>query len=407
MAVQVVTQAGSAVALSNSVRTQYIENYLEGAMVERLYDQIAAPVGRPMEQLKRGSSVQVEFLSDMTPGTSAISEVVDITPQTLVDATASITPTSRAEALQASELLLIEAFTDYAAKMAQRVGKNMMETVDILARDAATQGSFLLRNAAARTALDAGSTGHRADDSLFFEASAMLQQLKVPGFVDRVNGNPAWPAIMHPFVYHDLIRTGNVITIAQYQNQGILFNHELGSLGEFRPVVSPWAKVFYGAGAANAKSVDTVVTSALTALDKTLLISNTSSVEQGDWLSILDTRETGNTHVGTNERVRYVSASNKTITYIGEGSNGGLRFAHAAGVSITNNDSAYTIIFGGPDSLAKVYATEVGEYGQIVGPKMVGNVDQWVTLGWKFYGGYGRLRENGLLRAEVSVSSEA
>lgn len=407
MAVQVVTQAGSAVALSNSVRTQYIENYLEGAMVERLYDQIAMPVGKPMEELKRGSSVQVEFLSDMTPGTTAISEVVDITPQTLVDATASLTPTSRAEALQASELLLIQAFTDYHAKMAQRVGKNMIETVDSLARNAATQGSLFLRNAAARTALDAGSTGHRADDALFFEASAMLQTLRVPGFKDRVNGNPAWPAIMHPYVYHDLLRTGNVITIAQYQSQGILFNHELGSLGEFRPVVSPWAKVFLGAGATNAKSVDTVVTSSLAKLDTTLLISNTSSVEQGDWLNILDTRETGATHVHTNERVKYASASNKTITVIGGAANGGINYAHAAGVTINNNDSAYTIIFGGPDSLAKVYATEVGEYGQIVGPKMVGTVDQWVTLGWKWYGGYGRLRENGLLRAEVSVSAEA
>ena len=85
--------------LSNSIRTQYIEDYLEGAEQERLYDQIAAPIGKSMETLQRGSSVQVDFLSDMQPGTTAISEVADITPQALRDATASISPTSRGEAL--------------------------------------------------------------------------------------------------------------------------------------------------------------------------------------------------------------------------------------------------------------------------------------------------------------------
>lgn len=407
MTIQVVTQSGNSVALSNSVRTQYIENYLEGAMVERLYDQLAMPIGQPMEQLKRGSSVQVEFLSDMDPGTSAISEVTDITPQALRDAVASVTPTSRAEALQASEKLLIQAFTDYAAKMSQRVGKNMIETVDSLARDAATQGSFVVRDPSARTSLDAGATGHRADDALFMQVSGYIQQFKIPGFVDAKNGNPNWPAIMHPFVYHDILRDGNVVEVAKYQNQGIIFNHELGSLSGFRLVVSPWAKVFYGAGAANAKSVDTVLGADLNALSKTLTISATNSIENGAFLNILETRETANTHVPDNERVRYVSASDKTITFIGEGANGGVRFDHADGVTVNNNDSAYTIIFGGPDSLAKVYATEIGEYGQIVGPKRDGIVDQFVTLGWKWYGGYGRLRENGLVRAEVSASIEA
>ena len=408
MAIQVVTQTGNSVALSNSVRTQFIENYLEGAMAERLYDQLSYPVGRDMRSLSHGSSVQVEFLSDMTPGTTAISEVVDITPQTLVDAIASITPTSRAEALQWSENIDLKVFTDYAAKRSNRVGKNMMETVDSLARDAATQGSLVIRDATARSSLDAGSTSNRADDVLFLKVSAMLQSLKVPGFKDRVNGQIARPCITHPYVFHDILRSTNVVAIAQYQKAGILFNHELGNIGEIRLVVSPWAKVFYGAGAANAKSVNTEVKSNITALDKTFVISNTSSVENGQWLNILDTLESGATHVSTNERAKYVSASNATITIVGEGANGGFRFPHTGGTAVANNsDSAYTLVFGGPDSLAKVYATEIGEFGQIVGPKRDGIVEQFATLGWKWYGGYGRLRENGLVRAEVSVSAEA
>jgi N4-gp56 family major capsid protein len=380
--------------------------------VARLYDQLAVPIGRNMSELKRGSSVQVEFLSDMTPGTSAISEVTDITPQALRDATASVTPTSRAEALQASELIQIQAFTNYNAEWAYKVGKGMMETVDLLARDAACQGSFVIRNGnIARTLLNAGSTGHRADDALFMRASGYIQQFKIPGYVDPKNGSSNWISIMHPFVFHDILKGGNVVAVAQYQNQGIIFNHELGSLSGFRLVVSPWAKVFYGVGAANATTLGdggTTLSRAHTALEKTMsLTATTSAGKSGSFINIIDTDETGNTHVGTNERVRYVSHSAKVVTFIGEGQNGGLRFDHASGATVDNDDSSYTMVFGGRDSLVKVYAPEVGEYGQIVGPKRDGIVDQFATLGYKFYGNYGRLRENGLIRFEVSVSEEA
>src|SRR3990170_375736 len=126
--------------LPNSVRTQYIENYIEAAEMARIYDQIAAPIGKDMSNLARGSSVQVDALSDMQPGTSAISEVSDIAMQALRDATLSITPTSRGEGIQCSELLLNQAYTDYGAARFGIVGKGLMESLEVLARDVACQG---------------------------------------------------------------------------------------------------------------------------------------------------------------------------------------------------------------------------------------------------------------------------
>src|SRR3989304_4758811 len=111
--------------LPNSVRTQYIENYIEAAEMARIYDQIAAPIGKDMSNLARGSSVQVDALSDMPPGTSASSEVSDIAMQALRDATLSITPTSRGEGIQCSELLLNQAYTDYGAARFGIVGKGL------------------------------------------------------------------------------------------------------------------------------------------------------------------------------------------------------------------------------------------------------------------------------------------
>src|SRR3990167_1342182 len=106
--------------LTNSIRVQYLEKYIEAAMFQRLYDQLAVPIGKDesmvMQQAMRGSSVQVDFLSDMSPGTTAINQTSDISAQTLRDAVATITPTSRGEALQWSENLDIQVYTDYGEK---------------------------------------------------------------------------------------------------------------------------------------------------------------------------------------------------------------------------------------------------------------------------------------------------
>ena len=404
MAIQTVSAASGAEALSNAVRTRYLADYERGAMLARLYDQIAYPIGQDMSRLARGSSVTVNFLADMNPGTSAISETVDITPQTLTDGTTTLTPTSRGEALQASELLLLQSYTNYGSERFFKVGKNMMETVDILARDAATKGDMVIKSSAVtRANLDAGSTGHRANDSLFTKASSHMNTLKTPGF--PVAGGEAWAAIMHPAAYHDIREDGNVVSIAQYQSQEIILNFELGSIGPFRLVVSPWAKVFGSAGADNDDVVATTLASAATALDKTIVLSTVTHLDSSmNQFWTIGTEETASTHYPKNERVWAVSHATGTVTIVGEASNGGLRFDHASGTAVRNADSVYTIVFGGPRSLAKVFQPSVGEFGMPVGPKVDGTLDQFVSLGWKFYGGYGVIAQNRLLRAEVSSS---
>ena len=393
--------------LSDSVRARYLSDYDAAAEMVRLYDQIAYPVASDMSRVARGSSVVIPFVSDMTPGTSTISESADITPQALADTTTSVTPTSRGEALQASELLMLQAYTDYGAERFRAVGKNAMESIDLLAQAVACKGDLRIGDAA-RATLDAGSTGHRAHDGLFTEASTMMSTLKCPGF--PVKGGEAFAAIMHPAAYHDLREGGNVVAVGQYQQAEIILNYELGALGPFRLVVSPWAKVFGGAGANT--SSESVIATALachaTALDTSITVTCVLHLDTaGDEYFTIGTEETGSTHYPTNEIVRYISHAAGVMTIVGEAANGGIRFAHASGAAVRNADNVYTIVFGGPKSLAKVYQPSVGPFGTVVGPKMDGIVDQFVTLGWKFYGNYGIVSQNRLVRAEVSASSQA
>ena len=407
MTIQVVTAASGAEALTNAVRTRYLAEYLKAAQMERLYDQLAVPIGKDMSRLSEGSSVTLNFISDMNPGVTNISETVDITPQTLSDATTTVTPVSRAEALQSSELLLLQSFTDYGAERFRAIGKNMMESVDLRAQFAACQGSVVFRDASTgRAALNAGCTSHRADDGLFSTVSTMLNIMKSPAFMfDNV---ASWAAIMHPAVYHDIRQDGNVVTIAQQVRPDIILNHELGHIGPFRLLVSPWAKVFGAAGADNDDVINTSFISTLSALDKTLKVSTTTHLDSSvnQWWNV-GTEETGNSFQEKNERIWITSFTTSVVTFVGEGANGGLRFDHPTTALARNADSVYPIVFGGPESLVKVFQPEVGEFGQVVGPKLDGLVDQFVSLGWKWYGEYGRIAENRILRAEVSSSLEA
>src|SRR4030067_2076051 len=141
---------------------QFKETYEREAMFNRLYDQFALPFRGDMAKMMSGSSVTYPFVSDMDPCVTVISQTGDVTPQVLLDATASITPTSRGEALQWSELLGdIQQSYNYNEERALKLAKNPADAGDVLAQAAALQGTFVYR-AAAPASLDAGTTAHPA-----------------------------------------------------------------------------------------------------------------------------------------------------------------------------------------------------------------------------------------------------
>jgi N4-gp56 family major capsid protein len=392
--------------LTSSRWAKYLPDYIRAAQFNRVYDVLSKPVGADMSNLYRGSSIVLNFLSDLEPGTAAIPENIDVTPVSFRDATASITPTSRYNAIQVSELLMNSASTNYAQERFELLGNNMMESVDLLAQGVSTQGLIVVRGAA-RTSIDAGTAAHRLTSSAFINAQADLQTRKVPGWSDPMSGSPKWFAIMHPYAFADLRDDADITAISQYQKASILLRYELGELGPFKLIVTPWAKTFWGGGAANASAIETTIaTSAVNALATSIVVAANTNIDVGDRLMI-GTHETGDTHYATNENVTVTSVVSTTIGVAGEGANGGLRFDHATGAAVSNDDNVGTVVFGGPESLMKVYDPQVGEYGEVVGPKKEGLLDQFESLGWKWYGNYARPIENRLVRYEVAFGRDA
>jgi hypothetical protein len=340
----------------------------------------------------------------MPPGVSTIPELQDVTPSVLRDAYAEISPTSRWGAHQWNEELDIKTYTDQVAERIAAVGKNQMETVDLLARDAAMQGSVLMR-AAARTALDAGTAAHRLTESAFIQAETMLLRMKSPPYMG--NGRKQWLALMPPEAYHDFRVSGKVVDVAVYQQSEIVLNWELAQYGNFKILVSPFAKTFASVGAANAAAVATTLNGAVKALDKLIVVANAANIAVGNWLTIQEVNETANTHTALNERVYVAGVDGANITIVGEGANGGLRWDHAHAVTVSNKDTVYPVLFGGPFSLCKLYDSGTGEFGDVVGPEESGLLNQFKHIGWKYYGGYGRWVESWLVRGEYSSSQDA
>lgn len=391
---------------TNPYRTKYSAKYLEAIYGKRrVYDLYAVGVGDSKFAMESGrwlpSTFQFNFISDMTPSTSAVSQTVDIVPQLLRDATSTITTTSRGDALQWAEETDIRAYTNYGEMRFKALGDSMMESIDLLAQNAALTGDFV-KSPAARASLDAGTPGHRFTDAAIATAQARIKGLHCPPFE-----NGSLMVTIHTDLYYDLIQGGNVVTIAQQQRPEILMKQKLDQWGDFMINPTAYAKVFGAAGADNASVVATTLGSAANALDTSIVVASASNIVAGMQLTI-GTEETGDTHYPTNEIV-YVQndyTSGTTIPIVGEGANGGLRFDHASGAGVRNADNAYPAVFGGR-SIIKAFANEHGEFGEIIGPKKSGILDQFRSLGYIWFGGYGIPAENYIFRGEYSSSLQA
>ena len=402
MAIQTTSVQGTAVG------TRYALRYQRGAEERRLYDQFAGHVLKNsqynLESRKgMGTTYTFAFASRMSTGVTAISETNDVVPQIIRDASATFSTTSRGEVMQWTELLDLQSFMDEVAQRSEVLGINAMESIEALAITAAFGGSLVSRGAA-RASLDAGTAGHLFTEAAIWKAMSVLADIKAPMLIDGASRD--WMAAIHTDGNYDLSHSGNLVNAALYQDKNILLNGEVGRVSNVRIIASPFAKILMGAGIDNASAVATTLNDASAlALDTTVVVASATNISAGRGLKI-GTEETSTTFYPMNEIVSYVSGTT-TVTFVGAGSNGGFRYDHANGEAVNNNDNVYPVLYGSPDSLVKAYASDVGEFGSMVGPRPVGSLDQWTEQGWKFYGGYGRVAENRLIRGEYASSLDS
>jgi N4-gp56 family major capsid protein len=383
--------------LSNSVQAKYQAEYILAMKDELYYDQLSYNVLQA--NMIRGSSVKVPFYFDLPANVTAVPQTSDINPETMADQLFTVTPDLYGSAVQLSEKLRRTAFTDAEKAASQLVGRQAGRSVDFLARTAATQGTWVKYGGTATSRATCDRTNDQLTYGNFLTAGMFLADM---GAEPIANGK--FVVVLGPPIMKDLLEDSVIQAIGSYQKGEILLNGELGTIGGIKIVQTPWAKRFLGAGAAVDSISTTVLTTAIVPGATTFTAAADTSITAGDWLTF-GTIESSTTEYPDTELVQVVSGTSSPFTIVGGGANGGFRFAHAVGAGIKDNDSVHAVCFYGKRSLGKVFAPETGGMGKVLPPKTTGILDQFHTLPWKFFGGYGRTAENRMLRYEVAAST--
>ncbi len=365
--------------------TQYEAKYMEGALEERTYDQLANPVGKTFEP--KGLTVSRQWLVDALPRPTAAvgSETTDFEPQMIRDVSASFNKIYLADGISAHDLVFLESSLLDEKTLAKATGQLAMMTIDALARRKATEADLVIyggsTQVSARGTLDLGTPGHRFGLDCFTIARAIMGSF--------AHGEGLM-CVIDDFQYADLMNTsGSVVTSAlEYNEKGLetLFNYEMGELAGVRIIVSPHAKAFYGAGVANASVVNTTIAASVGSNNSnvagatTIEVASNTNIAAGGWLTLGTIQSAGESDdTLKTEIVRVGSVNGTTITVVGKGRRNGLKWDHGVGSAVTNADTAHCAVFGSSKSLVVAFE-KYGRYGQLIPAFNDGHAKQWTNF---------------------------
>jgi len=348
---------------------------------------------------QRGSTFNFPIAESLGPNTATLDELADVTPALMKVNEAVLTLQEYGGAVEVTKLAVATSYADVYKQAAYLNGYNMAESIDLVARAVFGQGARVIYQNAktSRLTLDGFNTAASRVSGTFLQKLAIFGRgWKMPLYEDGT-----LCTVVHPFVHYDLQTDADIKLLAQYQQGDILFNGEVAYWGGLRIVVAPDAKGFWGSGANASSSSATTLNGAVAAGDTTMVVTAATNINVGNWITVADTLETGNTWYDTNEILLVTATSGTTITVAafdpGPGSNGGFRYAHASGKTVNNNCAVFPITIVGPNSVTKVVSDFTGPYGESVVTGPFDRLGRFLTFGWYLIAAYGRTRDAWIL----------
>lgn len=397
------------VALSNEVKTLYDADFYIACQSHLYWDQLADLKIQMNGQ--RGKSYEFPIVESLQPSAGALSELEDVVPQQMSANVATVTLQEHGGAIEVTKFVSATSYADVYEQAAYLNGYNLAESLDMVVRAVAGQGSrqFFQNARTSRSAFAGQSTAADRVTPSFIEMLAVLaRNIKMPIFDDG-----SVVTVMHPFVFYDLLQNAGVRDMSIRVAPELLFNGELAYWGGLRILVSPNAKAFWGEGAAVSSSFDTTLAAPANPGDTNLKVNSVTNAAVGQWCAIRDAAEPGNTWSDTNElfRITAVGTAGAGGTGIdgfcfdpGPGDGGGLRYAHPTGTVIRNHNSVYPIPVLGPNSIVKAASSLTGPYGETIVTGPFDRLGRFITFGWYAIVGYARTRNGWILRGEVGSS---
>ncbi|MFA6046255.1 MAG: hypothetical protein WC718_14825 [Phycisphaerales bacterium] len=182
-------------------------------------------------------------------------------------------------------------------------------------------------------------------------------------------------------------------------------------MGGFRIIESAQAKVFWGAGAANAAgAVATTLDGAVVAGATRVILTSAASVSAGQYITIGTVETEAVAPSSTLEQVYVVTvdpdgdnANELEIQGVGDGTNLGLRYDHASAEVVTTDYNVCGVPVLGKNSLLGAYGSSTGKFGQPKFKEGLDILDRQFYAGWYWYGGVTRVERN-ILLGKVATS---
>lgn len=399
-------------ALSTEVQTVYDADFWIESQKYLYFDQLAAT--RIEMGGQKGNIYKFPLTASNQPQSAPLDELTDVVPQRLNGTDISIQLFEYGDAVEVTRFLAATAYPDVYQQAAQVNGYSMAESLDRIARNVLGQGGIqLFQNAqTARSGFAGISTAADRLNGSFLEKLSILmaRSMGIPMFDDG-----SLVSVMHPVPYYDLLQQNtNARDMSVRVTPEMLLNGELAYWAGMRLIVTGAAKAFWGQGANHpTASLNTTLAAAANVGDTNAKLTSVTSAAAGQWFTLQDAAETGNTWSDTNEFVMLTNvgtsgAGGTGVDFIamdpGPGEAGGLRFAHQPGITVTNKNSVYPVHVVGPMSLLKIASDETGPYGETVVTGPFDRLGRFLTFGWYAILGYGRSRSRWNLRGEVGGS---
>ena len=364
------------------------------------------PAGGVLREGNGFSSLRIPSYHRLLPANTTRSEVTDISPVQLQDSQVTLSPSLYGNAVQLSLKVQKEASKDVFQIAAQLVAENAAESVDYVARSVAIAGrAFEYGNGSSRDAIT--NAGALTPGMLYNAAGYLASAPKLDGGLNHPTLGGGLAAIMRNAVIADLAENSSIILLGQYRDNApetVLMGEVGAHMSGIRLLVSDYAKIFHGGGAANVASSDNLA-NAVTAGASTIEVSTAISSGSRDYLT-LGTRETTANGENTLAETIYAASSGVAISIAGGAPNGGLVYDHSSDTPVGAYFQVHAVCIYGAKALMKVHDAEIGPNPQLLPPKVDGLLDQWDSAQWRWFGGFGRWAENRLYRIEVGSNRQ-
>lgn len=392
-------------ALAAQIRPVYDSDFFMQAQAYMYWDQLS-DLRKQMDGMG-GISYNYVLTANLPPSTGVLNELQDVTPIPMSSAELVVTLFEHGSAVQVAEFAVATSYTDVYKQAAYVNGYQLAESFDNIVRAVANQGSLLMRqaNLATRSVVAGKSTSaHRITPEYLQLLSTIARNFRIPMYEDGT-----YCTIISPFVHLDLLDSTTIQAMAVRQTPEMSFNGEVAYWSGIRILETANAKGFWGAGAVDAgASGVTTLSAAVAAGATTITVASPTNLTVGNWIAVKDADEPGNTWSDTNELVLITGVSGSVLTVMaldpGPGTGGGLRYAHASGTVVNNNNSVYPVPILGPNSISKVASSFTGPFGRTTVTGPFDYLGRFLAFGWYAIVGWNRTLEGWILRGEVGSS---